>query len=293
MGGRPVRVRLITALSFTVGVFLGTIVALFLVLTLRSIDDDYRGENNYFDERGAASVKMPSMPHIQTEIENDGASHRLTNSDATTAASVVGARELVTYSAIIPKSELKRRGLAAHKTWASDLGNRVRFYLVPGGADEEIDFAYKWRMPVISLGSTARRNWLAQNSPAPQGIITAWMDVCERELGKYQWYTKVQDTTYLRRQKIEKLLMSLSSSEALFIGLQVLPGEKESEELGLRSGEGYCMEMGYILSARTLQMLCPMLKYCQENAQSENEDVEIARCIRRSAGINCTSAQEV
>lgn len=40
-------------------------------------------------------------------------------------------------------------------------------------------------------------------------------------------------------------------------------------------------------------MLCPVLPTCQEKVMSENEDVEIARCIRNYVGINCTNAYEV
>ena len=40
-------------------------------------------------------------------------------------------------------------------------------------------------------------------------------------------------------------------------------------------------------------MLCPVLPTCQEKVMSENEDVEVARCIRNYVGINCTTAYEV
>ena len=40
-------------------------------------------------------------------------------------------------------------------------------------------------------------------------------------------------------------------------------------------------------------MLCPVLSTCQEKVMSENEDVEVARCIRNYVGINCTTAYEV
>ena len=50
---------------------------------------------------------------------------------------------------------------------------------------------------------------------------------------------------------------------------------------------------GYAISWKTLELLCPVLPTCQEKARSENEDVEVARCIRIYAGINCTTAHEV
>lgn len=281
MGGtgnrRPKRVRLATILPFTAGVFLGTLITLFLVVTLRSID-----EESYVGDKTTGVKVMPSMPR-RHQIKESSNGH-LTDSiaDETTR------RELVSYSVVVQRSELTTRGLAAHKTWASGLGKRVSFYLFPPGGDEEINFAYKRRMPLITLGSRTRDTLL--NS---RGVIKTLLDVCKRDLGKYQWFAKIDDTTYVRPKELEGILVTLNSSEAHFIGHQVLPEGREREELGLREGEGYCMEMGYVMSMKTLQLVCPMLQYCRENARSENEDVEIARCVRLAAGINCTSSQEV
>ena len=282
---RPKRIRLATVLPFTAGVFLGTLITLFLVLTLRSIDEDSDAYDGH-----STSLKMPSMPRVQPK-DLSGTVH-LTDQ----IAPIINAddesklRELVSYSVVIRKPELKRRGLAAHKTWASGLGKRVSFYLFPPGGDEEIHFAYKRRMPLVSLGTSRGDRTSLRKS---QGVFRTWVDVCARDVGKYQWYTKVEDTTYVRPKELEKILVTLNSSEAHFIGHQVIPEGRAREELGMREGEGYCMEMGYVLSARTLQLLCPMLRFCRENARSENEDVEIARCVRLAAGVNCTSAREV
>ena len=267
------RVRLATVLPFTGGVFLGTLITLFLVLALRSIDE----------ETVTGVEVMPSTPRIHREHSpNSSITREITR------------RELVSYSVVVHKSELKTRGLAARKTWTSDLGKRVNFYIFPPGTDDDINFAYKRRMPLISLGSTLRSGWTKSKTQShSHRVIRTLLDVCERDLGKYQWYAKIDDTTYVRHKELENTLVKLNSSEPHFIGHRVLPEGREREELGLREGEGYCMEMGYVMSLRTLQLLCPMLPYCQENARSENGDVELARCVRLATGINCTSSQEV
>ena len=276
---RSKRIRLATVLPFTAGIFLGTLITLFLVLTIRSIDE----ESTVFREDGLTGVVvMPSTPrstkpqkNLNTHTVIDQTTHHI---------------ELASYSVLVEKSQLKTRGLAAHKTWASSLGRRVSYYLFPPGGDEDINFAYKRRMPLITLGGGPKKqNRRTTNS----GIIQALMDVCQRDLGKYQWYVKIADTTYVRTKQLEKILVTLNSSETQFIGHGVFPEGRKREELGLREGEGYCLEMGYVMSVRTLQLVCPMLDYCWENARSDNEDVEIARCIRLATGINCTSSLEV
>lgn len=271
------RVRLTTVLPFTAGVFLGTLITLFLVLTLRSIDDDESIHSVSADAR-----VFPSKPRI----------HKVKNGHLTDISDETTRKELVSYSVVLPRSELKARGLAAHKTWASGLGDRVNFYLSSPAGDEEINFAYKRRMPIIALDSKSRSG-TSDTLLINGGTMRTFLDVCKRDVGKYQWYAKIHDTTYVRTKALESILVTLNSSEAHFIGHQILPEGREREELGLREGEGYCMEMGYVMSVRTLRLLCPMLQYCRENARSENEDVEIARCVRLAAGINCTSSREV
>ena len=273
---RIVRVRLATVLPFMAGMFLGTLMTLFLVLSLRSIDED----TVYKEDERTGVVVMPSSPRglppkktKNVEYTDDAGGHR----------------ELVLYSVVVGRSELRTRGLAAQQTWASGLGRRVSFYLHPPGGDQDVSFAYKKRIPLVTLGSNPRR----QPGRTSSGVICSILDVCERQLGRYQWYAKIDDKTYVRPSELEAVLSTLNSSEPHLIGHQVLPDGRDREELGLREGEGYCMEMGYVMSAGALRLVCPLLEQCWEKAQSENEDVELARCVRLATGINCTSSQEV
>ena len=284
------RLRLATFLPFTAGVFLGTLITLFLVLSLRSIDGDTRSAES-FRQRSAASLKMPSMPRGFRAEEKDTSGPSANTAIKTTPRVTA----MAAYFVVVPGVELKTRGLAAHKTWASDLGKRVSFYLCPAGTTEEIDFAYKKRIPLVSLSSTGRSSSARESDgrTTSRGILRAWQDVCEREMGNYRWYVKVEDTSYVHPFRLESVLNALNSSEAHFIGHRVVPEGVEGEELGLREGESYCMELGYALSLGAMQRLCPMLKFCQNNARSENEDVELARCVGLSSGVNCTSAREV
>ena len=273
--------RLATVLPFAAGIFLGTLITLFLVLTLRSIDGE---EEARFGEDGATGVVvMPSVPRATRPQKNLDASSHDTGS---------GVWELVSYSVVVRRSELRTRGLAAHKTWASDLGRRASYYLFPPGEDADIDFAYKRRMPLITLGGSKPRSSTKSQS-ASHGVIQALLDVCQRGLGKYQWYAKIEDTTYVRHKQLERILVTLNSSEPHLVGHGIFPEGREREELGLREGEGYCLEMGYVMSVRAMQLVCPMLDYCRENARSDNEDVEVARCVRLATGVNCTSSLEV
>ena len=274
--GRQVRLRLATLLPFTAGVFLGTLLALFLLLAVRSIDEEE--VTPYREDESTGVVVMPSTPRDSPPKKTRDYS-----------ADNVRHRELVHFSVVVPRAQLRTRGLAVHYTWGSDLGSHVSYYLYPPGSDEDVAFAYKKRMPLVTLGhSTNPRGKRHFN-----GVIRSLLDVCERELGRYQWYARIADSTYVRTTELERVLSTLNSSEPRFIGHRVLPEGREREELGLREGEGYCGEMGYVMSEATLRLVCPRLEWCWGNARSENEDVEVARCVRMAAGINCTSSREV
>ena len=271
------RIRPATAFPFTVGVFTGTLITAFLCLALSSIDDD--GVRVQVDVIDAAIVKMPAVPHEEKRLQHHEEQLPLQP------------MKLVSYNVIGSRWWLKTRGLAVHHTWGSGMKN-LEFYLFPPLEDEELNFAYKRRIPIVSL-SFKKSLRKSDEKTDLQGVFKTWKDICEKKKDNYQWFMKLQDNVYIRAKELEAVLGSLNSSEPLFIGHSVSPLGDERDELGFREGENYCLEMGYVVSRRTLELVCPKLGICQANARSENEDVEVARCIRIYAGINCTTANEV
>ena len=273
------KVRPATAFPFTLGIFSGTLITAFLCLALKSIDEE-KGTVLISDPgaRGRDAVRMPPAVHVQDEEGFQGQDQ-------------LQPRKLVSYNVVSSREALKTRGVAIFRTWGGSLKSELDMYLFPPAMEEEINYALKRRMPIISLGS--KKTFEPTKETDDQGVFRTLTDICNKKVGSYQWFVKLQDDIYLRTQKLEMLLSSLNSSEPLFIGHSVTPMGQERDELGFKEGENYCLEAGYVLSWRALSLLCPVLPICRENAKSVNQDVEVARCIRTYVGANCTTSNEV
>ena len=201
---------------------------------------------------------------------------------------------LASYNVLTSTLAVKEQGFGIHRTWGGEkaVQESMEYYVYPRAGREEIDFATFRKMPITSLEfeqEEAARRANADN----QGTFKLWKNICDKKQEDYLWFVKVQDSVYLKRTRLERLLSSLNSSEPLFLGKSVFPSGRERDDLGLRNGESYCHAACYALSQKALKMLCPKLESCQENAGSTNEDVEIARCLRTHFKINCTAATEV
>ena len=276
------KIRPATAFPFTVGIFSGTLITAFLCLALRSIDEE-KGTVLISDPgaRKQDVVRMPPAVHVEDEVVFLPQKQR----------DQPQPRKLVSYNVISSRQALKTRGVAIHQTWGENSKNELDLYLFPPAMEEELNFALKKRMPVVSLSS--KKMFEPVEGSDAQGIFRTLTNICQNKKGNYQWFVKLQDDVYLRTKELEALLSSLNSSEPLFIGHSVTPMDQERDEVGFREGENYCLEAGYVLSWRTLTLICPVLPFCQENARSVREDVEVARCIRDYVGVNCTTSNEV
>lgn len=265
---RMVKIRPATAFPFTLGVFTGTLLTAFLVLALRSMDELDNPIPTHNDPSNLPLVVTP--PQIEVSRPKK-------------ALQVLETHKTISYNVLTSSEFLQKRVLPIHKTWG--VGQELQFYLHPPQGEHEIDFVTKKKLPLVPLEGIDSRHG--------RGIYSMWMDVCERKSSKFNWFMKVRDDAYVNTEALERLLISLNSSESLLIGQSVLPTGEERDKLGLKEEEGYCIESGYVVSLGAMEQLCPVLSWCWENAKSDNEDVELARCIRLSSGANCTTAKEV
>jgi len=69
---------------------------------------------------------------------------------------------------------------------------------------------------------------------------------------------------------------------------------QERGRLSLDEGDNYCMGgPGMIFSREVLRRVGPHIHECVKNLYSWHEDVELSRCVRRFADINCAWSYEV
>ena len=260
------KIRPATAVPFTLGVFTGTMLTAFLVLSLRSIEPEILVNH----ELGTKSPQVATPPQIKISRP------KMTSRNLPTL-------KTISYNIVTSSDNLQTRVLPIHRTWGGGVED-IQYYLHQPGGETEINFAAKKRIPLVSLESS--------ELSSGQGVFRMWMDICERKSSQYNWFMKLKDDAYVNTEALERLLASMNSSEPLLIGRSVYPTEEDGEEVGLSDGESYCSESGYVVSWGAMQMLCPVLPWCWENTRSENEDVEMARCLRMSGNVNCTVASE-
>ena len=222
------KVRPATAFPFTLGVFTGTLITAFLCLALRSMDDE---DATVMVREPGAKTEILKVPAAATNLQER-------------KPRAVEPRNLVSYNVVSSKEVLKTRAYAIHRTWGDKVKGSADFYVLPSAGEEEINFAYKRSISVVSLGSEHTGLEFDTNVNNFQGIFRTWKNICMKKSKDYQWFVMLKDNVYLRTHNFEKLLSSLNSSEAIFVGHSVVPLGSERDELGLRKGESYCLEAG-------------------------------------------------
>ena len=277
------KVRLVTAFPFVLGLLVGTMITALLSTTLLTIGS----EESIF----ASVQEMPrSKKNTDDYTETKTSKTRKISPSAT-----------VSYNVLVSQGELLRRGLAIHKTWSGGEQNfpfkiegKPWYYVHPKDYNKQHPVQLKKqlkKMTVVDVSAVGKhQDW----NPVIDGpVFRILWDICQHKLEHYLWFAVVRDSTYLRKEKLEELLLSLNSSKPVFLGNPVSPKGRDGEDLGLLEGESYCHKSCYILSWKALEKLCPKFLSCQERPRSTDGDVELARCIKIHAGISCTSASEV
>lgn len=113
-------------------------------------------------------------------------------------------------------------------------------------------------------------------------------------LDKYEWFMRADDDVYIKGDRLENFLRSLNSSEPLFLGQTGLGTTEEMGKLALEPGENFCMGgPGVIMSREVLRRMAPHIGKCLREMYTTHEDVEVGRCVRRFAGVQCVWSYEV
>lgn len=113
-------------------------------------------------------------------------------------------------------------------------------------------------------------------------------------LDKYEWFMRADDDVYIKSEKLESFLRSLNSSEAIFLGQTGMGARDELGKLALEPGENFCMGgPGVIMSREVLRRMVPHIRECLQEMYTTHEDVEVGRCVRRFAKVQCVWSYEV
>lgn len=172
-------------------------------------------------------------------------------------------------------------GVLLYRTWSSTIPGKVEFFSSEG-SDTSLP------IPIVPLPG------VDDSYPPQKKSFMMLKYMHDHYLDKYEWFMRADDDVYVKGDKLENFLRSLNSSEPLFLGQTGLGTTEEMGKLALEPGENFCMGgPGVIMSREVLRRMVPHIGECLREMYTTHEDVEIGRCVRRFAGVQCVWSYEV
>ena len=205
-------------------------------------------------------------------------------------ASELGHRDKLLIGILTREENIDSLVLAINNTWAPFLPKIIFF--TPFSRD--VDFYEKYNkvlgLPIIQLSDVEDENF---SKTKLSFRMLKYMH--DHYINNYEWFMRVEDAVYLKAEKLLELLNSANSSKDSYIGR---PGSYKADGLhvgdDLYTQEKYCRGgTGVALSRSALMKLVPNLDACLEEAPTEQEDVELGRCLYKNVGLQCTWSYEV
>uniref|UniRef100_A0ACB8E6A4 Chondroitin sulfate synthase 1 n=1 Tax=Sphaerodactylus townsendi TaxID=933632 RepID=A0ACB8E6A4_9SAUR len=167
------------------------------------------------------------------------------------------------------------------RTWSGTVPGKVVFFSSEG-SDTSLP------IPIVSLPG------VDDSYPPQKKSFMMLKYMHDYYLDKYEWFMRADDDVYVKGDKLESFLRSLNSSEPLFLGQTGLGTTEEMGKLALEPGENFCMGgPGVIMSREVLRRMVPHIGECLREMYTTHEDVEIGRCVRRFAGVQCVWSYEI
>lgn len=171
--------------------------------------------------------------------------------------------------------------MCVYRTWAQTIPGHVEFFSSEG-SDTSIP------IPIVAL-----RN-VDDSYPPQKKSFMMLKYMHDHYLDRYEWFMRADDDVYIKSEKLESFLRSLNSSEAIFLGQTGMGARDELGKLALEPGENFCMGgPGVIMSREVLKRMVPHIRECLQEMYTTHEDVEVGRCVRRFAGVQCVWSYEV
>ena len=206
-------------------------------------------------------------------------------------ASELGHREKLLVGVLTSEERLDSLVLAINNTWAPGLPKVIFF--TPYSRDAEFHEKYNkvLGLPVVQLVD------IEGDDSTPKITISFKMlkYMHDHYINNYEWFMRAEDTMYMKPEKLLEFLNGINSSRDLYIGHPSAFGADVAEtKEDLYSHQRYCQGApGVVLSRSALARLSPNLESCLEEALSDEEDIELGRCLYRNVGIQCSWSYEV
>ncbi|KAG9341313.1 hypothetical protein JZ751_019417 [Albula glossodonta] len=203
------------------------------------------------------------------------------NGSLTTSKPLSRASNFLFVGVMTAQMYLNNRAIAAHRTWAQTVPGRVEFFSSQGSNTS-------LPLPLVALHK------VDDSYPPQKKSFVMLKYIHDHYLEQYEWFMRADDDVYIRTERLENLLRGLNSSEPILLGQ---PGTGTLDEVGtlaLEPGENFCMGgPGVVLSREVLRRIAPHIGQCLREMHTHHEDVELGRCVRKFAGVQCVWSYEM
>ncbi|KAL4660762.1 chondroitin sulfate synthase 1-like [Arapaima gigas] len=200
---------------------------------------------------------------------------------ATTGEPLSASKNFLFVGVMTAQKYLKNRAVAAHRTWAQTIPGRVEFFSSEG-SDSSVP------IPVVALKN------VDDSYPPQKKSFMMLKYMHDHYLEQFEWFMRADDDVYVKGDRLEGFLRSLNSSAPLFLGQTGMGARDELGKLALEPGENFCMGgPGVIMSREVLRRVAPHIRQCLQQMYTTHEDVEVGRCVRRFAGVQCVWSYEM
>ncbi|RZF36118.1 hypothetical protein LSTR_LSTR012573, partial [Laodelphax striatellus] len=193
-------------------------------------------------------------------------------------------RSLLFVGVMTAKKYLPTRAVAVYETWGKELPGKIAFFSSEGSRRPP----GHPRLPLVALRGV-------DDSYPPQKKSFLMLQYMWENYGdRFEWFVRADDDVYMRPDRLARLLRSVDSSRAYFVGQAGRGNQEEFGSLSLEYDENFCMGgPGVVLSRETLARVAPHVRACLGNLYTTHEDVELGRCVRRFAKVSCTWSYEM
>ena len=279
------RLRIPPLLSFVAGVALGAVLASTATLHLLSDPRVHQKPEGIIacicpqpelgtlahDETATTPppVGTSTLPRAQlTSNPTPLAKYDQANVNHTKGANSSKRRSLLV--AVMTSEQGLRRASSVYASWAAD-ASEVIFFVGHNCCTLGVD---THDLPLIRLNGVPD-----EPSASFEKTSAALKYVKNNSLEGHRWVLSVTDDTYVNLRMMDELLSSYNPLLPFYIG-------------NLRESAGHCGgDAGIILSVPTVELLVPRLDQCDSTTSGPGDEV-LGRCIKATAGINCTQVRD-
>ena len=201
-------------------------------------------------------------------------------------------RKFIYIGVISSADYLQKRGLMLWQTWGKYINSigKIDFYIGEKNAAQ-----LSPEVKRVLRNNIVRLRSVDDQAYPPQKKSLLMIKAMWKKHGKnFQWFMRADDDVYIKIERLEAFLRKLNSTGMHLLGQTGQGNSQEHGKLVLEQNDNYCMGgPGVIMSHSVLHKVGPNAPHCLRNhIYTSHEDVEVSRCIKKFAGIDCAWSYE-